>query len=76
MGPLDEASPSDPQESCGIHLRLIFDQDVPLWREEYRQPAYIPTARRPGWAHRLVEGEESNQSLDRRKVMQGDTLDL
>lgn len=35
-------------ESCGIHLRLIFDQDVPLWREEYRQPAYIPTARRPG----------------------------
>lgn len=28
------------------------------------------------WAHRLVEGEESNQSLDRRKVMQGDTLDL
>lgn len=55
--PIDSELQAEP---CGIHFRLIFDYDVPLWRQEYRQPAYIPTARRPGSSVQTLRSQVSS----------------
>lgn len=36
------------QAGEGLLLSLIFDRDVPLWRHEYPEPEFVPTARVPG----------------------------